>query len=226
LHLHYIKKYDYCWIPDVEGLESLSGKLSQNDDYEIEKVYLGPLSRFKNTNNYQKKYDLMILLSGPEPQRNILEKKLLEEVKRYTGEVLFIAGKIEKEQRFLKKGLLTYYNYLSTDGLQKALDRSEVILCRSGYTTIMDLQKMNKKAFFIPTPGQFEQEYLAQLLDQKGIVPQASQIDFKIEMLSQIINYKGLGSIQIFTTSISSVLRETFSNVNENSEPIPNSLST
>ncbi|MFT5925835.1 MAG: hypothetical protein ACI9WL_000577 [Rubritalea sp.] len=226
LHLHYIKKYDYCWIPDVEGLESLSGKLSQNDDFEIEKVYLGPLSRFKNTGRYQKKYDLMVLLSGPEPQRSILEKKLLEEVKRYKGDVLFIAGKIEKEQRFLKKGPLTYYNYLSTDGLQKALDRSEVILCRSGYTTIMDLQKMDKKAFFIPTPGQFEQEYLAQLLGQKGIVPHASQLDFKIEMLSQVNNYKGLGSIQCSTSSISSVIKETFSSVNENSDPIPNSLST
>ncbi len=101
-----------------------------------------------------------------------------------------------------------------------------IITTNTVYKSSVRTQKMNKKAFFIPTPGQFEQEYLAQLLDQKGIVPQASQIDFKIEMLSQIINYKGLGSIQIFTTSLSSVLRETFSNVNENSEPIPNSLST
>jgi hypothetical protein len=85
---------------------------------------------------------------------------------------------------------------------------------------------MDKKAFFIPTPGQFEQEYLAQLLGQKGIVPHASQIDFKIEMLSQVNNYKGLGSIQCSTSSISSLIKETFSSVNENSDPIPNSLST
>lgn len=226
LHLHYIKKYDYCWIPDADGPDNLSGKLSYNDDFEIEKVYLGPLSRFKNTGNYQKKYDLMVLLSGPEPQRGILEKRLLTELKKYKEEVLFIAGKVEKEQKVEKKGRLTYYNYLSTDGLQKALDRSEMVLSRSGYTTIMDLQKMGKKAFFIPTPGQFEQEYLAELLDQKGIVPYATQEDFQIQMLSRVKHYKGLGSIQSSTSSLSSILEETFSSVNENSDPIPNSLST
>ena len=226
LHLHYIKKYDYCWIPDADGPDNLSGKLSYNDDFEIEKVYLGPLSRFKNTGNYQKKYDLMVLLSGPEPQRGILEKRLLTELKTYKGEVLFIAGKVEKEQKVEKKGRLTYYNYLSTDGLQKALDRSEMVLSRSGYTTIMDLQKMGKKAFFIPTPGQFEQEYLAELLDQKGIVPYATQEDFHIQMLSRVEHYKGLGSIQSSSRSLSSILEETFSSVNENSDPIPSSLST
>ncbi|WP_339684356.1 glycosyltransferase [uncultured Nonlabens sp.] len=226
LHLHYIKKYDYCWIPDADGPDNLSGKLSYNDDFEIEKVYLGPLSRFKNTGNYQKKYDLMVLLSGPEPQRGILEKRLLTELKTYKGEVLFIAGKVEKEQKVEKKGRLTYYNYLSTDGLQKALDRSEMVLSRSGYTTIMDLQKMGKKAFFIPTPGQFEQEYLAELLDQKGIVPYANQEDFHIQMLSRVEHYKGLGSIQSSSRSLSSILEETFSSVNENSDPIPSSLST
>lgn len=226
LHLHYIKKYDYCWIPDIDEVENLTGKLSHNEDYEIEKVYLGPLSRFKKTGAYQKKYDLMVLLSGPEPQRSILEKKLIEELKRYSGQVLFISGKIEEEQKVTKKGHITFYNYLSTSGLQKALDRSELILSRSGYTTIMDLQKLGKKAFFIPTPGQFEQEYLAQLLEQKNIVPQASQSDFKIEMLDRVDDYRGLSSIQSSMTSISSILKATFSSVNENSDPIPNSLST
>ncbi|MFT7386581.1 MAG: putative glycosyltransferase, partial [Nonlabens sp.] len=100
------------------------------------------------------------------------------------------------------------------------------VLSRSGYTTIMDLQKIGKKAFFIPTPGQFEQEYLAELLDQKGIVPYATQEDFQIQMLSRVKHYKGLGSIQSSTSSLSSILEETFSSVNENSDPIPNSLST
>ena len=226
LHLHYIKKFDYCWIPDVSGANNLTGKLSHNNDCELDKVYLGPLSRFKNTGQYQKKYDLLILLSGPEPQRGILEKKLLSEIKRYHGKVLFIAGRIEKEQKVEKKGNVTFYNYLSTESLQKAIDLSECVLSRSGYTTIMDLNELSKKAFFIPTPGQFEQEYLAQLLDDKGLVPYATQDDFKIEMLSRIPNYKGLGNIHSTTTSISSILEETFSRVNENSEPIPISLST
>ena len=169
----------------------------------------------------------MVLLSGPEPQRSILESKLLKEVEGFKGEVLFIAGNVKGKQVMEKKGDITYYNYLSTDGLQKALDRSETILCRSGYTTIMDLHKLGKKAFFIPTPGQFEQEYLAQSLDDQGIVPHAKQSDFTIQMLERISEYKGLDSIYFSTTtSIPSLLSTTFSKVNENSEPIPNSLST
>ncbi|MEP0480920.1 MAG: glycosyltransferase, partial [Nonlabens sp.] len=158
--------------------------------------------------------------------RGILEKKLLSEIKRYHGKVLFIAGRIEKEQKVEKKGNVTFYNYLSTESLQKAIDLSECVLSRSGYTTIMDLHELGKKAFFIPTPGQFEQEYLAQSLDDKGLVPYATQENFKIEMLSKISNYKGLGNTHSTTTSISSILAETFSRVNENSEPIPISLST
>lgn len=227
LHLYFIRKFDYCWIPDVDGAHNLSGLLSHNNDDDIFKVYLGPLSRFKVNPARQKKYDLMVLLSGPEPQRGILERKLLQEVKKYKGEVLFIAGKVGNQQVMEKKGDITYYNYLSTQGLQKALDRSEMVLCRSGYTSIMDLQKLGKKAFFIPTPGQFEQEYLAKSLDEQGIVPFASQDDFKIESLDRVNDYKGLQSIySSTTTSMSSILEDTFSRVNENSDPIPGSLST
>ncbi len=227
LHLHYIKKFDACWIPDVNSYDNLSGKLSHHDDPGIKKVFLGSLSRFKKPMQTQKKYDLMVLLSGPEPQRGILEKKLLGQLKGYGKKVLFIAGRVEKQQVVEKRGYITYYNYLSTDGLQKALDRSEIVLSRSGYTTIMDLHKLGKKAFFIPTPGQFEQEYLAQYLGDKKIVPFCNQEDFTLDQLEIISDYKGLGSIHSSTsTSISSILETAFSSVNENSDPIPNSLST
>ncbi|MGJ8683662.1 MAG: glycosyltransferase [Nonlabens sp.] len=223
LHLNYIKKFDSCWIPDFNEPQNLSGLLSQNDDMTIDKVYLGPLSRFKRSAITQKKYDLMVLLSGPEPQRGILERKLFNEVKHFNGKVLFIAGKVKGEQEMIKKGNVTYYNYLSTQGLQKALDRSEVILCRSGYTTIMDLQKLGKKAFFIPTPGQFEQEYLAKHLEQQRLVPYATQENFNIEMLDMVQEYKGLAQVYSSRTiSISAMLTETFSKVKENSDPIPN----
>lgn len=226
IHLHYIKKFDYCWIPDVNGTDNLSGKLSKNHNKDILKVYLGPISRLSRNLAPQKKYELMVLLSGPEPQRGILERKLLQEVKRYNGEVLFIAGNVQAQQITEKKGTITYYNYLSTQGLQKALDRSNIILCRSGYTTIMDLSKLGKKAFFIPTPGQFEQEYLAHYLKEQQIAPYATQDDFKIEMLDSVPNYKGLDSNYNSTsTSISAILEDTFSSVNENSDPIPSSLS-
>lgn len=76
--------------------------------------------------------------------------------------------------------------------LEKAINASRFILSRSGYTTIMDLAKIGKKAFFIPTPGQFEQEYLATMLDRSNLVPTCNQNDFKIELLSKIEDYDGL----------------------------------
>jgi uncharacterized protein (TIGR00661 family) len=227
-HRFFIKRFDACWIPDVATQPNLSGILSQVNAYNVKQVYTGPLSRFQNTGSYQKKYDLMILLSGPEPQRSILEKKLLNEVKNYRGEVLFVAGKVQKEQTVDKRGKLTYYNYLSTDGLQKALDRSELILSRSGYTTIMDLCKLGKKAFFIPTPGQHEQEYLAEKLQKDGIIPYATQDDFNVGMLERVADFTGFEAYSSTITSMSSIaflLETAFSSVKENSEPIPSSLS-
>ncbi len=226
LHLHYIKKFNACWIPDHEISPNLTGKLSLNTDSSLEKVYLGPISRFKKSNESTISYDLFILLSGPEPQRSILEKKLMQQANDFNGKVLFVGGVVEPVQRVEKKGRITYYNYLSTVGLQKAIERSRLILCRSGYTSIMDLSKLDKKAFFIPTPGQFEQEYLAQHLEKQGIAPFATQEDFHISMLDQVENYSGLTALQEVTSSLPSLIDAAFSNVNENSDPIPNSLST
>jgi len=51
--------------------------------------------------------------------------------------------------------------------------------------------KLEKKAFLIPTPGQFEQEYLAKKLKSEYIAPSADQDGFKIEMLNDIMEYSG-----------------------------------
>lgn len=59
---------------------------------------------------------------------------------------------------------------MTSTQLEQGLQESSLVLCRSGYTTVMDLVKLDKKAFFIPTPGQFEQEYLAKKLKKsRGI---------------------------------------------------------
>jgi UDP-N-acetylglucosamine:LPS N-acetylglucosamine transferase len=114
---------------------------------------------------------------------------------RYAGEVLFVKGIVEKEQKKEQIGNVTCFNFMKTSQLELAFAQSEIILCRSGYTTVMDLAKLEKKAFFIPTPGQYEQEYLAIKLEKEGLVPYATQDNFKIENLSQIANYKGLPKI-------------------------------
>ncbi|MNR64194.1 hypothetical protein D3C85_1867540 [compost metagenome] len=60
----------------------------------------------------------------------------------------------------------------------------------------MDLAKLGKKAFFIPTPGQYEQEYLAIKLQEESLVPYAMQDDFTIEDLSKVKSFKGLSQFE------------------------------
>lgn len=196
LHHYIIKKHDECWIPDFEGKQNLSGKLGHIENADFKLKYIGALSRMQKK-ELPKQYDLMIILSGPEPQRQLLEEKLKTEVQNYNGNVVFIKGIVEKDQRKEQIEHITYYNFMNSRQLEQTFNESEMVLCRSGYTTIMDLVKLEKKAFFIPTPGQYEQEYLAKKLKEEGFVPYAKQDDFCIENLMEIGNYKGLPLLEI-----------------------------
>lgn len=191
LHQQIIKKYSACWVPDLAGTPNLTGQLGHIKKTNLKLKYIGPLSRLQKRET-PKQYDLMIILSGPEPQRGLLEEKLKKEVLKYDGKVVFIKGIIEKVQKKEQIENVTYYNFMNTRQLEQTFNESDTVLCRSGYTTIMDLAKLGKKAFFIPTPGQYEQEYLAVKLKEEGLVPYAEQDSFKIENLLEIQDYKGL----------------------------------
>lgn len=195
LHQNIIKKYTECWIPDTLGTPNLAGELSHLKNPDLNIKYIGPLSRL-HPKKVETKYDLMIILSGPEPQRGLLEEKLKKEIPLYNGNVLFIKGIIEKEQKKEQIDNVTFYNFMHSRQLEQALNESNTIVCRSGYTSIMDLSKLNKKAFFIPTPGQYEQEYLAKKLKKEGLVPYIEQDLFTIKNLDEINNYKGLSEIK------------------------------
>jgi uncharacterized protein (TIGR00661 family) len=195
LHQHIIKKYAECWIPDVEGTPNLTGKLGHMEHPDFELKYMGPLSRFQKK-EASKQYDLMIILSGLEPQRGLLEEKLKKEVLDFGGKIIFIKGIVEKAQKKEQVDNVTYYNFMNTRQLEQTFNESGIVLCRSGYTSIMDLAKLEKKAFFIPTPGQFEQEYLAEKFKKEGLVPYAKQDDFKIKNIFEIDDYRGLSSIK------------------------------
>ncbi|WP_435623652.1 glycosyltransferase [Flagellimonas sp.] len=226
-HQNIIKKFDACWVPDVEGKPNLTGKLGHLKKKKKNLRYLGPLSRFEKKKK-KTVYDLMVLLSGPEPQRSFLEEKLLEELKNYRGDVLFVKGKIEEKQTHEtldhSKYRLDLYNFMQSKELENAINQSKLILCRSGYTTVMDLAKLEKKAFFIPTPGQYEQEYLAKRMQKQGLAPFCEQDDFTMEQLGRMDSFKGL--TQFETNTDYTELFEVFSKVKENSEPTSSSLST
>jgi uncharacterized protein (TIGR00661 family) len=191
LHQHFIKKFDECWIPDFEEKPNLTGKLGHLKSGSMNLRYLGPLSRLERK-ELRIRYDLMVILSGPEPQRTLLEQKLKNEVRLFGGKVVFIKGIMEEEQKVEQEENVTFYNFMTSNELEKTFNESEIVLCRSGYTTIMDLAKLHKKAFFIPTPGQFEQEYLAKEMKRAGLAPYSIQENFVIENLLEIQLYKGL----------------------------------
>lgn len=191
LHQFFIRKFDECWVPDVNEIPNLTGKLGHLKDSNLNIKYIGVLSRleYKELNV---KYDLMILLSGPEPQRTILEEKLICEIQNTQETIVFIKGKVEKEQVKEQKGNVTFYNFMQSEELEKTFNESKMVLCRSGYTTVMDLCKLQKKAFFIPTPGQFEQEYLAKKYKNEGLVPYSKQDTFSLDNLNSVAVYRGL----------------------------------
>jgi uncharacterized protein (TIGR00661 family) len=191
-HRKVIRKYDECWVPDFMNEGNLSGKLGHLKKPLSSVKYIGLLSRM-TSKDLPKIYDIMCLLSGPEPQRELLEKKLIHLFSSSDKKVLLVRGVVNKEQSRYSQGNLTIINYLTSKDLEKAINESEIIISRSGYTTIMDLAVMDKKAFFIPTPGQYEQTYLADRLNTMGIVPSCKQNEFSLDKLDKIQSYKGLG---------------------------------
>ena len=195
IHQQLIKKFDECWIPDNAKSDNLSGKLGHISEETFITRYIGPLSRMV-CENLPKKYEILILLSGPEPQRSILEKKLLKEFKNDRRTILMVRGVVETQESRTTLGTVEIVNFLKTDDLARVINESEMVLCRSGYTTIMDLSVMNKKAFFIPTPGQYEQEYLAKRLKKLELVPSCKQSKFSAKKLDKVSNYKGLKNVQ------------------------------
>ena len=227
VHQKIIKKFKECWVPDVSGNPNLSGTLGHPKNSTLNIKYVGPLSRFRKL-ELPKKYDLMVLLSGPEPQRSMLETRVLQELTTYNGNVLFVRGVIEQEATSetvsFENATITIHNFMQSSALETAINQSDLILCRSGYTTILDLAKLEKKAFFIPTPGQYEQEYLAKKLEEEGIVPQCEQESFTVKKLERAKNYMGLKKFDDQLDYASLFLA--FSKVNENSEPTSSTLST
>ena len=147
VHQFFIKKFNECWVPDYKEVPNLSGKLAHLKKTKLNLKYIGVLSRLEKK-ELPLVYDLMVLLSGPEPQRTLLEEKLIKELENYNQKVVFVKGKVEEQQivTFVKN--ITFYNYMQTKELEKTINESEIVLCRSGYTTIMDLAKLEKKSIF------------------------------------------------------------------------------
>jgi predicted glycosyltransferase len=195
IHQKIIDQFTECWVPDCAEKPNLSGKLGHLSNVNSKVKYIGALSRFRKIES-DLQHDLLVLLSGPEPQRTFLEEKIVFELKNYDGKVVFIKGIVSKTQEICQTETILFYNFMQTAELEKTMNESKLILCRSGYSSIMDLAILEKKAFFIPTPGQFEQEYLAKKFQEEMRVPFCNQADFTKEKLNEVQNYKGVAHVE------------------------------
>jgi UDP-N-acetylglucosamine transferase subunit ALG13 len=183
----YINRFTKCWVPDAEGENNLGGRLSHPEKKPAVPVqYIGLLSRFEKgesphvTAAEEKPGHLLIILSGPEPQRSILENKMLREISHYYGTATMVRGLPGSSSLVPSTNMLQFYNHLPADELHKELLQAEYVISRCGYSTVMDLVTLQKKSILIPTPGQSEQEYLSKTLFQKQFAFCISQKEFSL----------------------------------------------
>lgn len=190
INYHFINKFAECWVPDEQGNLNLAGLLSHPAVLPKVRVkYLGTLSRLalKQTSAVN---NLLIVLSGPEPQRTFLENTLLNQLQTFDGKALFVRGLPGEVKTLSSFKDVRIVNHLSSAEMEAAFNESELIISRSGYTTVMDICKLHKKAILIPTPGQTEQEYLASHLYKQGWCLTVEQDVFNLhEVLHRASNF-------------------------------------
>ena len=219
IHYSLINQFHTCWVPDCKGMQNLGAELSHPLKMPAIPVkWMGLLSRFDSVKHTESiaqaskdphpnfAYKYCFLLSGPEPQRTLLENIILKNIENLEEPMVLVRGLPNNRTDSLinpisnpsstniipnplPEGLpqlLTVYPHLPAADLAEIILSSEWIICRSGYSTLMDLAALGKKAILIPTPGQTEQEYLAKQLSQKGMAIALTQSKFSlIESIAQ-----------------------------------------
>ncbi len=168
IHHYYIKQFNAVWVPDFEGKNTcLSGKLAHH--HSLKNVtYIKPLSRLSKDITTGDKYEYLCLLSGPEPLRSELERTLIDKANKSDKSICIVRGTNKELRSFVNKNINTI-NTPSAIELSNLIINSKTIVCRSGYSTLMDLHHLNKQnCILIPTPGQEEQEYLAKFWSAKS----------------------------------------------------------
>jgi len=191
LNNKYIRNFTTVWIPDFALEPSLSGKLSHTTNSELLIQFIGPLSRFTDLDIIQSEpidqdIDLLLMLSGPEPQRSILEKLILDQLHQTQLKCFILRGLPGESQLPIVPANIILKNHLNQHELLSILARSKKIVARAGYSTIMDLFSLKRQAILIPTPGQTEQEYLAKHLNNSKQFVFITQDAFTLERMNHI----------------------------------------
>lgn len=182
LNYHRINRFSICWVPDRKGTKTLAGKLSNPSTLPAIPVqYLGGLSRLQACSTITNPIQLLVILSGPEPQRSIFENLLLKQLEQQPGKTVLVRGLPEEGEAIQVKNNITIYNHAPAGLLNELMCNAALVISRSGYTTVMDLLKLGKKSILVPTPGQAEQEYVATHLHKEHLAYTVSQPQFNLQ---------------------------------------------
>jgi predicted glycosyltransferase len=181
-----IKPFDELWIPDIESVK-LSGQMTEvNSSITIRWIGF-PYSIKNNELKSGIDVDILILLSGPEPRRSELEATYLKIAPNINRKVTFIAGNFSEEYYEFQRDNLTFFSSKKYEETIPFISNANVIICRSGYSTLIDLYVLKKdKIICIPTAGQPEQEYLASYWSQKGWVKIITESSLEIKLVEEI----------------------------------------
>lgn len=196
-HQKLINRFHACWVPDVSNNGGLSGALGHTRTHRIHipTAYIGPLSRLKKLHFGVEKGFILAVLSGPEPQRTLLENKLLSWTPPFESKAILIQGIPNKSSEKQINGWQVI-PFAQAEELAELMEKAEHLIVRSGYSSLMDLQALGRKALLLPTPGQPEQLYLAKYMTQNNWLPSIDQSLFDGSQLAQIDTFNGIQSAE------------------------------
>ncbi len=159
----FLRKFDSVLVPDVR-LGGLSGALSWPVGRGLRTHCIGVLSRMADVEAEETEgvIEWLGVTSGAEPQRGIFAQTLIKRFAGYEGRRVVVCGLAGGGEAPRAEGGVEVVDYADASRLKGLLLAARHIVCRSGYSTIMDLEALGLEAEFVATPGQAEQEYLAE----------------------------------------------------------------
>jgi UDP-N-acetylglucosamine:LPS N-acetylglucosamine transferase len=176
----FIRKFDECWVMDSDKTPHLAGELSHPPLMESIVRYIGPVSRFAGKKiESSNKIEILVILGGPEPQRTILKEILRGQISGSRFKAVIAGGTFKSDETDIHPDI-RYLPYADSRQLAELIQSADIIICRSGYSSIMDLIALEHTAILIPTPGQPEQEYLAEYLGNKRYFLSYTQSEFDL----------------------------------------------
>lgn len=187
-----IRQFNECWVPDFKDREmNLTGLLSHRFTLPANTRFIGPLSRFEKFSDQSESgkqaFDMVVVLSGPPPQSEIFADIVLRQSLKSLQKILIISG-FQDIPAFKHHSNVTVVKHLETTDFRDVLLNAKIVICRAGYSAIMDLIALKRTAYIIPTPGQTEQQYLAKYLDDNPLFRCISQQNLDLNRLTVIPN--------------------------------------